>query len=146
MTLFGDTDGRSNAYLPDFVYLVKERELLGMLDEGKTLRVPRSDTVYRKDGEGRIVRVRGDGFTVMPDMLGDFAKGRYVHDRPEYPLTFDKAMAVMSKGHVVECDLGSHLLFALSDGALMHVSHGEDRLAKATLDGRLLTAKWRVVL
>lgn len=140
------SDRGSNAYLPDFVYLVKERGLLGKLDEGMTLTVPRSDTVYRREDDGRIVRFRDGRFTDMPDMLRDFMRGRYVHDRPEYPLTFDQAMGVMSKGHVVECDLGCCNLFTLRDGVLMYVSHGEDKLTKATLHGKLLTAKWRVVL
>ena len=140
------SDRGSNAYLPDFVYLVKERGLLGKLDEGMTLTVPRSDTVYRREEDGRIVRFRDGRFTDMPDMLRGFVEGRYVHDRPEYPLTFDQAMGAMSKGRIVECDLGSCNLFALRDGVLMHASHGEDKLTKAVMNGKLLTAKWRVVL
>ena len=96
--------------------------------------------------DGRIVRFRDGRFTDMPDMLRGFVEGRYVHDRPEYPLTFDQAMGAMSKGRIVECDLGSCNLFALRDGVLMHASHGEDKLTKAVMNGRLLTAKWRVVL
>ena len=140
------SDRGSNAYIPDFVYLVKERGLLDELDRGMTLTVPRSDTVYRREDDGRIVRFRDGRFTDMPDMLRDFLKGRYVHDRPEYPLTFDQAMGAMSKGRIVECDLGSCNLFALRDGVLMYASHGEDKLTKATMNGRLLTAKWRVAL
>lgn len=139
-------DRGSNAYIPDFVYLVKERGLLDELYRGMTLTVPRSDTVYRREDDGRIVRFRDGRFTDMPDMLRDFVEGRYVHDRPEYPLTFDQAMGAMSKGRIVECDLGSCNLFALRDGVLMHASHGEDKLTKAVMNGRLLTAKWRVVL
>ena len=140
------SDRGSNAYIPDFVYLVKERGLLAELDRGMTLTVPRSDTVYRREDDGRIVRFRDGRFTDMPDMLRGFVEGRYVHDRPEYPLTFDQAMGAMSKGRIVECDLGSCNLFALRDGVLMHASHGEDKLTKATMHGKLLTAKWRVVL
>lgn len=139
-------DRGSNAYIPDFVYLVKERGLLDELYRGMTLTVPRSDTVYRREEDGRIVRFRDGRFTDMPDMLRGFVEGRYVHDRPEYPLTFDQAMGAMSKGRIVECDLGSCNLFALRDGVLMHASHGEDKLTKAVMNGRLLTAKWRVVL
>ena len=139
-------DRGSNAYIPDFVYLVKERGLLDELYRGMTLTVPRSDTVYRREEDGRIVRFRDGRFTDMPDMLRGFVEGRYVHDRPEYPLTFDQAMGAMSKGRIVECDLGSCNLFALRDGVLMHASHGEDKLTKAVMNGKLLTAKWRVVL
>lgn len=139
-------DRGSNAYIPDFVYLVKERGLLDELYRGMTLTVPRSDTVYRREEDDRIVRFRDGRFTDMPDMLRGFVEGRYVHDRPEYPLTFDQAMGAMSKGRIVECDLGSCNLFALRDGVLMHASHGEDKLTKAVMNGRLLTAKWRVVL